>query len=92
MALGVEAVKAGRSVYFATLAEIVDTPGKAERDGKRAQRIAFITRSALLIAGVAIVLATSVVLTVPNSGKNRQNFLSSLRENYNLLYYIVFFI
>ena len=49
VALGVEAVKAGKSVYFATLAEIVDTLGKAEREGKLAQRIAFITRPALLI-------------------------------------------
>ena len=47
IALGVEAVKAGKSVYFATLAEIVDTLGKAEREGKLAQRIAFITRPAL---------------------------------------------
>ena len=49
VALGVEAVKAGKSVYFATLAEIIDTLGKAEREGKLAQRIAFITRPALLI-------------------------------------------
>ena len=47
VALGVEAVKAGKSVYFATLAEIIDTLGKAEREGKLAQRIAFITRPAL---------------------------------------------
>ena len=49
MALAVEAVKAGKSVYFATLAEIIDTLSKAEREGKLAQRIAFITRPALLI-------------------------------------------
>ena len=49
VALGVEAVKAGKSVYFATLAEIIDTLSKAEREGKLAQRIAFITRPALLI-------------------------------------------
>ena len=49
VALGVEAVKAGKSVYFATLAEIIDSLGKAEREGKLAQRIAFITRPALLI-------------------------------------------
>ena len=49
VALGVEAVKAGKSVYFATLAEIIDSLSKAEREGKLAQRIAFITRPALLI-------------------------------------------
>ena len=49
VALGVEAVKAGKSVYFATLAEIIDTLSKAEREGKLAHRIAFITRPALLI-------------------------------------------
>jgi DNA replication protein DnaC len=49
IALGVAAVKAGRSVYFATLAEIIDSLLKAEREGVLAQRIAFITRPALLI-------------------------------------------
>jgi DNA replication protein DnaC len=49
IALGVEAVKAGKSVYFATLAEIIATLAKAEREGKLAQRIGYLTRSALLI-------------------------------------------
>ena len=49
IALGIEAVKAGKSVYFATLAEIVDTLAKAEREGKLKQRIAYISRPALLI-------------------------------------------
>ena len=49
IALGVEAVKAGKSVYFATLAEIIDSLAKAEREGKLDQRIRFIARSALLI-------------------------------------------
>lgn len=49
IALGVEAVKAGKSVYFATLAEILSSLVKAEREGKLAQRIGFITRAALLI-------------------------------------------
>ena len=49
IALGIEAVKAGKSVYFATLAELIDSLAKAEREGKLAQRIAFIARSALLI-------------------------------------------
>lgn len=49
IALGVEAVKAGNSVYFATLAEIITTLAKAEREGKLAQRISYMTRAALLI-------------------------------------------
>jgi DNA replication protein DnaC len=49
IALGVEAVQAGKSVYFATLAEIIATLSKAEREGKLAQRIGYLTRSALLI-------------------------------------------
>lgn len=49
VALGVEAVKAGKSVYFATLAEILASLIKAEREGKLTQRIGYITRPALLI-------------------------------------------
>ena len=49
IALGIEAVKAGKSVYFATLAEIIDSLAKAEREGKLKQRIAYIARPALLI-------------------------------------------
>ena len=49
VALGVAAVKAGKSVYFATLAEIISTLSKAEREGKLAQRIGYLIRSSLLI-------------------------------------------
>lgn len=48
-ALGVEAVKAGRSVYFATLADIVGTLAKAEREGQLRERIRWFCRAALLI-------------------------------------------
>jgi DNA replication protein DnaC len=48
-ALGIEAVKAGKSVYFGTLAEIIASLEKAEREGQLANRIRFLTRSALLI-------------------------------------------
>jgi len=48
-ALGVAAVRAGKSVYFATLAEIIDSLAKAEREDRLAQRIGFIARPALLI-------------------------------------------
>jgi DNA replication protein DnaC len=47
LALGVEAVKAGRSVYFATLADVVSSLAKAEREGTLRERIRF--RPQLLI-------------------------------------------
>jgi DNA replication protein DnaC len=49
IALGVEAVKAGKSVYLATLAEIIASLLKAEREGTLPERIRFLTRTALLI-------------------------------------------
>jgi DNA replication protein DnaC len=49
VALGYEAIKQGKSVYLATLAEIVTSLTKAEREGALAQRIQFLTRTALLI-------------------------------------------
>jgi DNA replication protein DnaC len=49
LALGVEAVKAGRSVYFGTLADIVASLLKAEREGLLRERIRFVARNALLI-------------------------------------------
>jgi len=48
-ALGVEAVKAGKSVYSGTLADIVASLTKAEREGQLKERIRFIARNALLI-------------------------------------------
>ena len=48
-ALGVEAVKAGRSVYFASLADIVSALAKAEREGQLRERIRFLCRASLLI-------------------------------------------
>jgi hypothetical protein len=48
-ALGVAAVKAGRSVYFSTLADIIASLAKAEREGCLRERIRWLARSALLI-------------------------------------------
>jgi DNA replication protein DnaC len=48
-ALGIDAVKAGKSVYFGTLAEIIASLEKAEREGSLPTRIRFLTRNALLI-------------------------------------------
>ena len=49
IALGVEAVRAGKSVYFGTLAEIVASMAKAEREGVLRERVRFLTRNSLLI-------------------------------------------
>jgi DNA replication protein DnaC len=49
LALGVEAVKAGRSVYFGTLADIIGALAKAEREGALREKIRFFCRFALLI-------------------------------------------
>ena len=49
LALGVEAIKAGRSVYFTTLADLVGALAKAEREGILRERIRFFCRFALLI-------------------------------------------
>lgn len=48
-ALGVEAVKAGRSVYFCTLADLLSQLARAEREGRLSERIRFFCRPALLI-------------------------------------------
>jgi len=50
IALGVEAVKAGKSVFLGTLAEIIASLQKAEREGQLDQRIRFLARPSLLIA------------------------------------------
>lgn len=48
-ALGVAAVKAGKSVYRTTLAELIETLSKAEREGRLIEKIRFYARTALLI-------------------------------------------
>ena len=49
VALGVEAIKAGRSVYFTTLADLISVLAKAEREGSLREKIRFLCRFALLI-------------------------------------------
>lgn len=49
VALGVEAIRAGKSVYFGSLADIVNSMAKAEREGNLPQRVRFLTRHSLLI-------------------------------------------
>lgn len=48
-ALGVEAVKAGRGVYFCTLADLLASLARAEREGRLQDRIRFFCRPSLLI-------------------------------------------
>jgi DNA replication protein DnaC len=48
-ALGVAAVKAGRTVYRATLAELIEALTQAEREGRLGEKIRFYARAALLI-------------------------------------------
>lgn len=49
LALGVEAVKGGRSVYFSTLADLIGLLAKAEREGSLRERLRFLCRPQLLI-------------------------------------------
>ncbi len=49
VALGVEAVRAGRSVYFCPLADIIDRLAKADREGRLRERIRYLCRTQLLI-------------------------------------------
>jgi DNA replication protein DnaC len=48
-ALAIEAVKAGRTVHFSTLADIVVSLAEAEREGKLRQRIGYLRRPQLLV-------------------------------------------
>jgi DNA replication protein DnaC len=47
--LGLEAVRAGRSVYFSPLADIIDSLARADREGRLCERIRFLCRAQLLI-------------------------------------------
>lgn len=48
-AIGVAAVKAGRSVYRCSLAELIEALTKAEREGRLGEKIRFYARASLLI-------------------------------------------
>jgi DNA replication protein DnaC len=49
VALGVEAVRAGRSVYFSPFADIIDNLTRADREGRLRERIRYLCRAQLLI-------------------------------------------
>ena len=65
LALGVEAVKAGRSVYFGSLADIIGALAKKEREGVLREKIRFFCRFALLIR------------LPPSHSRRRQSLLSA---------------
>nr|ALS20358.1 putative ATP-binding protein [Sphingobium sp. YW16]AQZ39398.1 ATP-binding protein [Sphingobium sp. YW16] len=48
-ALAVEAVRAGKSVYFIPLADLIAQLAKAEREGTLREKIRFLTRASLLV-------------------------------------------
>jgi DNA replication protein DnaC len=48
-ALAVEAVKAGRSVVFSTLADLIASLAKAEKEGTLRERIRYLCRASLLV-------------------------------------------
>lgn len=49
VALGVEAVQAGRSVYFCPLADIIDSLARADRERRLRERIRYLCRASLLV-------------------------------------------
>ena len=49
IALGVEAIRAGRSVHFSPLADIIDSLAKADREGRLHELIRYLCRAQLLI-------------------------------------------
>ena len=48
-ALAVEAVRAGKAVYFIPLADLIAQLAKAEREGTLREKIRFLTRASLLV-------------------------------------------
>ena len=49
LALGMEAIKAGKSVYFTTLTDLITSLTKAERESNLVNRVRYFNRAALLI-------------------------------------------
>lgn len=62
-----EAVKAGRSVYFASLADIIGALAKAKREGQLRQRIRFLCRISLLIVDEIGYLPLSLTAAICSS-------------------------
>ena len=83
LALGVEAVKAGRSVYFGSLADIVATLAKAEREGTLRRRIRFLCRFALPI--VAVSLTRSGIERLVRISLGSRNGLSEAKTQFAVM-------
>jgi DNA replication protein DnaC len=49
LALGMEAIKSGKSVYFTTLTDLITSLTKAEREGNLVNRVRYFNRAAVLI-------------------------------------------
>ena len=49
LALGMEAIKAGKTVYYTSLTDLIATLTKAEREGNLVTRVRYFNRAALLI-------------------------------------------
>ena len=49
LALGMEAIKSGKSVYFTTLTDLITSLTKAEREGNLVNRVRYLNRAAVLI-------------------------------------------
>jgi DNA replication protein DnaC len=75
IALGVEAVKAGRSVYFVTLADLVAALAQAQREGRLRDKIRFFCRAALLIVD-----EIGYLPVVPNGGSRFFQLVNSRYE------------
>lgn len=54
LALGIEAVKAGHSVHFSTLAELIASLTRAEREQALRDRVRYLSRHSLLIVDLCV--------------------------------------
>jgi DNA replication protein DnaC len=85
IALGVEAVKAGRSVYFVTLADLVAALAQAEREGRLRDKIRFFCRAALLIVDAR----RSAPTTEVGAGSKARGYLPVLPDGGSLFFQLV---
>jgi DNA replication protein DnaC len=85
IALGVEAVKAGRSVYFVTLADLVGALARAEREGRLRDKLRFFCRAALLIVDAR----RSAPTTEVGAGSQARGYLPVVPDGGNLFFQLV---
>ena len=85
IALGVEAVKAGRSVYFVTLADLVAALAQAERESRLRDKIRFFCRAALLIVDAR----RSAPTTEVGAGSQARGYLPVVPDGGSLFFQLV---